>query len=380
MSRNEGGAIGRRCAGSSVIRARAAWAARRGLVAGGALAILVAVLGCGSTRVAIETLPEAPIAFMHWADKASQKRSDAFGKVAEMPPLPPSKDDPEGQQDLEIRAHLRAEEALQLAPTLAKHPGRLMLYWPKTGKLERVEAAPPGARPLAWSRDHRRLLFASAHRGEREQLYEYHLDRRDLRPLTHGPDEHPRGDYGPDDRLVYLEIRRASPIGATEKTVRLREAGEAEGRPIADAVPPGTLRLTPTGDRIVYEQVVPRLRSDGPTQYDSFVATRPVAGEAGEKLLLAGREPTLTPDGEWIVFASSSTAGYRLRRMRLDGTVRVAIHPGTDEERMPTVSPDGEFIAFIVVEDGKRHLAVRRFDGKAERVLLKDGWSEFPVW
>ena len=93
-----------------------------------------------------------------------------------------------------------------------------------------------------------------------------------------------------------------------------------------------------------------------------------------------GREPTLTPDGEWIVFASPSTAGYRLRRMRVNGTARVAIHPGTDEERMPTVSPDGEFIAFIQVEDGKRHLAVRRFDGKAERVLLKEGWSEFPVW
>lgn len=105
-----------------------------------------------------------------------------------------------------------------------------------------------------------------------------------------------------------------------------------------------------------------------------------MAPDAEAQQLLRGREPALTPDGEWIVFASPSSAGYRLRRMRLDGTARVAIHPGTDEERMPTVSPDGEFIAFILVEDGKRHLAVRRFDGKAERVLLKEGWSEFPVW
>lgn len=341
---------------------------------------MVAAFGCASTRVAIETLPEAPIAFMYWVDKASQKRSDAFGKVAELPPLPPSKEDPEGQQELEIRAHLRAEEAVQLGPQLAKNPGRLMLYWPKTGKLERVEAAPPNARPLAWSRDHRRLLFASSHRGEREQLYEYHLDRRDLRPLTVGPDEHPRGDYGAEDRLVTLELHRPSPIGAAESTIHLREAAEVEGRPVAEKVPPGTLRLTPAGDRIVYEQVVPRPRSDGPTQYDSFIATRALAPGSEERLLLSGREPTLTPDGEWIVFASTSTAGYRLRRMRLDGTARVAIHPGTDEERMPTVSPDGEFIAFIIVENGKRHLAVRRFDGKAERVLLKDGWSEFPVW
>ncbi len=66
--------------------------------------------GCASRRIEIEALPEAPIAFMYWEDKASQKRSDAFAKLAELPPLPPNKQDPEGQQELEIRAHLRAEE------------------------------------------------------------------------------------------------------------------------------------------------------------------------------------------------------------------------------------------------------------------------------
>jgi len=337
-------------------------------------------LGCESARVAIDTLPDAPIAFMYWEDKAAQKRSDAFAKVSELPPLPPNKSDPDGQQELEIRAHLDAVEAIQLAPQLAKHPGRLMLYWPKTGAVERVEAAPPDARPLAWSSDHRRLLFASAHRGEKLQLYEYHLDRRDLRPLTYGPDEHPRGDYGRDDQIALIELHRPAPYGASESRVLLKEEGDAAGAPIAESVPPGTLRLSPAGDRIVYEQVVPRPRRDGPTQYDSFVATRSTSAGSAEQTLLAGREPTLSPDGEWIVFASSSTAGYRLRRMRLDGTARVAINPGTQEERMPTVSPDGEFIAFIRIENGKRRLAVRRFDGKAERVLLNDGWSEFPVW
>lgn len=343
--------------------------------------MVVAVLGgCASSRVSLENLPEAPIAFMYWSDKAAQKRSEIFAKAAELPPLPAEKNDPEGRQELEIRAHLRGEDSLQLAPQLAKHPGRLMLYWPRTGALERLEAAPPDARPLAWSKDHRRLLFASAHRGGREQLYEYHLDRRDLRTLTVGPDEHPRGDYADDDRMVTLSLRRTSPVGASESAVHLHDPGDVVGREVARGVPPGTLRLAPAGDHIVYEDVEARPRRDGPTQYDSHVAVRSLAPEAEAQRLLRGREPALTPDGEWIVFASPSTAGYRLRRMRLDGTARVAIHPGTDEERMPTVSPDGEFIAFILVEDGKRRLAVRRFDGRAERVLLKEGWSEFPVW
>ena len=76
--------------------------------------VAVAVSGCASSRIVIETLPEAPIAFLYWQDKASQKRSDAFAKVSELPPLPPDKEDPEGQQELEIRAHLRAEEAVRL--------------------------------------------------------------------------------------------------------------------------------------------------------------------------------------------------------------------------------------------------------------------------
>lgn len=349
--------------------------------------LLVAGVGlvgaCATARVRIEALPEEPIAFLYWVDKASQKRNDVFAKLKELPPIPRDKYDPAGQEEQEIRAHLRAEESVQLAPQLAKHPGHLTLYWPKTGKLERIEAAPPGARPLAWSHDRRRLLFVSAHRGRREQLYEYNFDRKDLRPLTFGPDEHPRGDYDASDRLAVLSLHSPAPVGKSESVVRLRESGQGEGAVIARDVPPGTLLLTPDGDRIVYEQVVVRPRSQGPSQYDSFIATRattPKTPGGEEKMLLAGREPALTPDGEWIVFASPSTAGYRLRRMRLDGTARVAIQPGVDEERMPTVSPDGAYVAFIQVEAGKRHLAVRRFDGKAERVLLKDGWSEFPVW
>ena len=101
---------------------------------------------------------------------------------------------------------------------------------------------------------------------------------------------------------------------------------------------------------------------------------------AREQLLVKGREPTLTPDGGWIVFASPSSAGYRLRRMRPDGTARVPVSPGGTEERMPSVSPDGQFVAFIQLSNGYRQLTVRRFDGTREVRLLTTGWSEFPVW
>lgn len=335
--------------------------------------------GCVTSRMPLESLPERPIAFLHWDDRAGAKRSEIFEKRSEVPPLPQD-DDPERLEELQLRAYLRGDELLQIRSELAKHPGRLMLFWPRTGEMEPVEAAPLDSIPLSWSADGRRLLIASAHRGGREQLYEYDRERRDLRPVTLDDGEHPRGDYDARGRVVAQRITRPRSVGVSDHTVHRIGLGGGSGRPLAEGVPPGTLRVMPAGDRIVYEQVIARPRRDGPTFFESWIAIRGLGGDDEEALLAKGREPTLTPDGRWIVFASPSSAGYRLRRMRPDGTSRVAIDPGGAEERMPAVSPDGGFVAFVKLEYGRRRLAVRSYDGKDERVLVASGWSEFPVW
>jgi len=317
---------------------------------------------------------------LYWEDKAAKKRSEAFAKIAEAPPLPNDSADPERFEEMKVRSYLRGDVILQIRAQLEKNPGRMMLLWPQTGRLERVSAAPLDAIPLAWSPDGERLLISSAHRGGKEQLYEYHLDRQDLSPVTRGPAEHPRGDYDAAGRVFAQRIERIRAKGVSANTVHRLDVGGGAGPALGASVPPGTLRVLPSGDGIVYEQVRPRPRRDGPTVYESVVAVRGLETGASERVLLKGREPTLTPDGKWIVFASRSTAGYRLRRMRLDGTSRVPISPGGTEERMPSVSPDGDFIVFVQVANGRRRLAVRRFDGKDERVLISSGWCEFPVW
>jgi len=335
---------------------------------------------CVSTRLEKKDLPERPVAFLHWSDKAGQKRAEIFAKAGEMPRMPPDKVDPERLEELQIRAHLRGDESLGLRTQLSKYPGRLTLVWPRTGELELIEAAPLDAMPLAWSPDGKRLLMVSAHRGDKEQLYEYHLGRRDLSPVTAGPFEHSRGDYDAKGRVFVQQISRRRRFGASENSVHQVTSGSRVGRALATQVPPGTLRVMPEGDRIVYEQIRPRPRRNGATVFESVIAIRSLALGGKERELAKGREPTLTPDGQWIVFASQSTAGYRLRRMRPDGTVRVPIGPGGTEERMPTVSPDGEYIAFVQTSNGRRRLVVRRYDGKDERVLVSSGWCEFPVW
>lgn len=344
------------------------------------LMIVIAVFGCSvPTRLPIESLPEQPIAFLHWPEKDGQRRSELFEKMGEAPPIPPN-EDPERLEEMQVRAYLRGDEILQLKAKLEEYPGRLMLLWPRTLEIERIESAPVDSMPLAWSPDRSRLLISSAHRGGKEQLYEYHVASKDLVPVTHGPNEHPRGHYDAEGNLYVQAVTRVRAKGASANTVHRVEKGGAVGKGLAEGVPPGVVRVLPDAGRVVYEQVVPRPRRNGPTVYESYVAVQDLGRGGGEKLLIKGREPALTPDGQWIVFASMSNAGYRLRRMRPDGTSRVPIGPGGTEERMPAVSPDGQFVAFVQLEYGRRRLAVRRYDGKDERVLLAEGWSEFPVW
>jgi Tol biopolymer transport system component len=350
------------------------------------LALVVLAAGCASRRIEVEELPEEPIAFLHWEDKAAKSRADAFKAVSELPDPPKNKIDPEGAEEREMHAYLRAEHSSILAAKLSKHPGRLMLLWPRSGEVERVDAAPVNSRPLAWSKDHKRLLFVSSHRDARQQLYEYDFESKHLSPLTSGLIEHVRGDYDREGRLAIQRMKRSQRGGSSDQSVHLASPGGQFGREVARGVQPGTLRLSPNGDRIVYEQVRARPRRDGATTFDSFIAAQSFEDGAEEQILVRGREPSLTPDGEWIVFASPSSAGYRLRRMRPDGSSRVPISsgrsdsPGGTDERMPTVSPEGTYVAFILDGGNSRRLYVRRFDGKKDRALLTSGWSEFPVW
>jgi hypothetical protein len=345
------------------------------------LATIVALaVACTGPRLIIDELPEEPIAFLYWSKQDAKKRFGLFEKSSG--PSRPTGDRSglTRHREAEIRAHLQGEKTAQLQARLANAPGRLMLVWPRTGVVKKLEAAPLGSRPLAWSADHKRLLLVSAHRGGKEQLYEYDVDLKQLRSLTIGPAEHPRGDYVVGEQIVLLRSQRVSHQGASQQTVHLIGPDGRLGEPIAEAIPPGAIRLTPDGRRLVYEQVRPRRRRGAASLYESMIATTLVGYDALERLLLRGREPTLTPDGQWIVFASPSSAGYRLRRMRLDGTSQVSISPGGSEERMPSVSPDGRFIVFVQMTNGFRKLSIRRFDGKGEMPLVKDGWSEFPVW
>ena len=99
-----------------------------------------------------------------------------------------------------------------------------------------------------------------------------------------------------------------------------------------------------------------------------------------ERRLGAGREPAFSPIGDWIVYSAPSRAGWRLRRMRVDGSARSPTTAGIRDEKMPAVSPDGQFVAYVREATGLERLFVRRLDGSGDRILLDSGAVFAPVW
>ena len=76
--------------------------------------------------------------------------------------------------------------------------------------------------------------------------------------------------------IGFLILRVQNPIasGPSQTTVHRADAAGRLGPPIAYDVPPGTLRLTADGSRMVYEQVRTRKRRAGPSVFESTIAVR----------------------------------------------------------------------------------------------------------
>ncbi len=141
-----------------------------------------------------------------------------------------------------------------------------------------------------------------------------------------------------------------------------------------------TLRFAPDGGALVYVQ--PDFSSSRRSQRAAplVLVSRSLESDSQERILARGKHPVFTPDGGWIVYSAAVRDGFRLWRMRPDGSGRTPIGAGSRDELSPAVSPDGRFIAYIAKEGGTNSLFVRRLDGSGDRLLLRDGAADWPVW
>ena len=332
----------------------------------GCLAFVLAG-GCETVGLNLEDLPAAPIAVTYWGGEEARRRAELLEQE--------EKNARQRRRGVAQVDALRELLGLSGEPDkLSRYPGRLSLVDPTTGKVTPIAQAPRGALALAWSPDHDRLLSLSSHR-QRIQVYEYMRSKKSIRTVTYGERPHLFADYGLGRQMALLQVANAG--GRYVERVFVTDSQGGSPRLLFEDRSADAVRLSPDGETLIYSRRSGEL-GKGSQHPSGLVAVNLVTGE--ERDLGPGREPSFSREGDWIVYSAPSRDGWRLRRMRPDGSAKSPISAGTRDEMMPSVSPDGRFVVYVREETGQDRLFVRRMDGTGDRILLDAGAVFTPVW
>ena len=331
--------------------------------------VLVGLLqpGCASMMgLSLHELPTDPIAVTYWEPEEARRRADLLKDQA----------DRRAQKVgvAEVQDIGRLLGAQQERGSLARYPGRLAFVDPRTATVTPVPQAPLGAVPLAWSGDHDRLLFLSNHRGV-IQVYEYSLSSQEVRPITVGTEHYLYGDYGRDRQVVVMAV--VTERNRQFERVYVTDTDGSSPRLVFEDRHAETVHLSPDGRNLLYVRRT-EPGSGRAERASELVDIDLASGE--ERDMGPGREPSFSPTGDWIVYSAPTRDGWRLRRMRPDGSARSPVTSGIRDETMPAVSPDGQFVAYVGESGGLEHLFVRRIDGSGDRILLDAGAVYAPTW
>ncbi len=338
-----------------------------------AAGLMLIAPGCQGPGVARQEIPEDPIAFIFHPEHEARRRAEVYAKRAT----------PEPRSGLEVPTVVQLNRFRDyLEQTFGSRAndefaGRLSLLNPRSRQVTVLESARKGAIPLVWSPDRDRLLFAQRELGKL-QLFEYQRDSRVVSQITAGPDHHPQGCYGPDGRLIAVVAKRA---GSTEdrtggeklvSRIALMGPGDAV-ESISPGPTDGEPACSPDGTAVAYVRLFSDARSE--IWIHSFV------DEESARTITQGREPSFSPDGEWIVYSRVVGKTPALWRVRRDGSGRTRLGRGSGaDEYGPTVSPDGSLVVYESVFGNRYRLFVRRFDGTGDSVLFSDGDGTHAVW
>jgi hypothetical protein len=333
---------------------------------------LLLVAACQTSVVHRNEMPEQPIAFIYYPEEIARRRAD---RLNHEPVAPQSNlQEKRGVVDLNAIGKFLGDSQGPGTDT-REFAGRIALLDPVTGDVEVLAAATKGAIPLAWSSDHRRLLFTQDTSGGM-QLFEFDRRLGVVLKITRGPNLHPWGCYGPDSRVVLMVAEVGFDTEREVSTVESRIGVLAPGG-LVEFVSDGPYDRDPTcspdGTAIAY------VRSNEAGLDQVWVRSLLAEGEA--RPISPGYNPSFSPDGEWIVYNQRSRGSPRLWRIHKSGSGRRLIGEwsGTEEIR-PRVSPDGAIVVYESVLDNRFRLFVRRMDGTGNRVLFSDGDGSHAVW
>ena len=326
-----------------------------------ATATATACAGAGIERA---SLPAEPLAFVYRTETQAQERSEMLERAQGRAPKRPGDRATARLEDVGGLFGLGDPDERRVAVL-----GRMAFFDVQSDEISVADFALPGAVPVDWSPDHDRLLYVSQKSGV-PQIYEWRRDTGGVRAITRGPSAHPGACYGPEGQVAYVSATR-SRQGLISR-IFVSGPGGADPRPVSAGPADGAPAWSPDGSVLLYEV-------DAHLPGARIAALDPEVGES--RVIARGRHPVFTSDGKWVIYSAPLRGGWRIQRMRPDGSGKLPVGTGVREEHAPSVSPDGRFVAYASDIGGqRRQLRVRALDGSGDRPLVSHGDGNAPAW
>jgi dipeptidyl aminopeptidase/acylaminoacyl peptidase len=332
-----------------------------------ALPLLALLCACQGPSFQLADLPSEPLALVYRTREEAAHRAESIARAKEGPTILLPGEAYSRLEDVGDYFGLGRSQADKQRDIL----GRMALLDAATGEIELLRFAARGSRPLGWSRDRRLLLYQTPAEGDRQHLFEYDRETEEVRPIARGPYYYLGASYGPDGRVALsrIDIRKGA---AARSRIFVTRPGGGSPRPVT----PGPRDMwpvwSPDGSVLIYSSFDEAGKS-------VIRAVDPLEG--GEpRFITRGAQGAFFPDGDWVVYSTKRRGRWTIWRVRPDGSGKHPIGSSNRNERDPTVSPDGRFIVYVAEDAEHQRLMVRPLDGSGDRQLLKDGDGLMPAW
>ena len=301
---------------------------------------------------------------------------DFFYLVRRPQPLPQAVRPAASSQSTADQAAVLAQPLVGKIAFAANRGGEWDVYSMIPGRPESVERLtddPADDLYPAWSRDGRKLAFASRRSGNLD-IYILDPTTRALEWVTDAPSEEWAPAWAPDgQRIAYQSDRNGQ---SDVYVIALGARGET--------------RLTP----MVGNHEAPDWSPDGQTL--AFDSDQETAGQVSASISLYlmnadgsnhrrvlgyAESPRWSPDGRTIAFTSRRAGYWQVYVIHADGSGLRQVTNGAWDHRYPTWSPDGRWLAFAANRQGQWDVYVTSADG-GEEIRLTSGMGDcsFPSW
>ncbi len=260
-------------------------------------------------------------------------------------------------------------------------------------------SGPPGRmnEEPAWSPDGSQLAFSSNRSGNFD-IYVMNSDGSHLRQLTSdcwaslyfipGNADDIAPAWSPDGKRIAFvsgHSKLATSFVDTDIFIMDKDGQNvARWKGSLDNSSDNYPRWSPDGSSIVFSSS-PYSEVAGTETADIFMASANSDHEAKITNLTmqeaVNSDPSWSPDGSRIVFASFKDESWHIYAMNKDGSGFVQLTNGLDSEYSPAWSPDGAHIAYTGLMGGKADIFVMDPDGKnAAQLTQGSGNSYLPAW